>query len=312
MNKCKKCNVVILDDTDRCPLCKHVLESDGIPGESRYPDAIATARKFRFVENLVLFISIVAECLLIAINFQVDREVAWSLVIGIILLYGNVVLRMAILGKSGYLAKTVCLVLLAIVMLLGIDYLTGYRRWSLDYVLPGGIIAIDLALFILILINRRNWQSYMMSELLTILLSIVPVVLLQMRIIHFPYLAWGSLGVSVFLFLGTLILGDQRARTELKRRFHTFHSDAFHDLILHPDQCHLNEFSLYLLFFLPYFIPHFSQCQKQIFNVFHVKILMLQPYLSRQLLLRFISIYIQCSPSLYFFCCHYRNILLLI
>ena len=85
MNKCKKCNVVILDDTDRCPLCKHVLESDGIPGESRYPDAIATARKFRFVENLVLFISIVAECLLIAINFQVDREVAWSLVIGIIL-----------------------------------------------------------------------------------------------------------------------------------------------------------------------------------------------------------------------------------
>ena len=64
MNKCKKCNVVILDDTDRCPLCKHVLESDGIPGESRYPDAIATARKFRFVENLVLFISIVAECLL--------------------------------------------------------------------------------------------------------------------------------------------------------------------------------------------------------------------------------------------------------
>ena len=201
MNKCKKCNVVILDDTDRCPLCKHVLESDGIPGESRYPDAIATARKFRFVENLVLFISIVAECLLIAINFQVDREVAWSLVIGIILLYGNVVLRMAIL-------------------LLGIDYLTGYRRWSLDYVLPGGIIAIDLALFILILINRRNWQSYMMSELLTILLSIVPVVLLQMRIIHFPYLAWGSLGVSVFLFLGTLILGDQRARTELKRRFH--------------------------------------------------------------------------------------------
>ena len=128
--------------------------------------------------------------------------------------------RMAILGKSGYLAKTVCLVLLAIVMLLGIDYLTGYRRWSLDYVFPGGIIAIDLALFILILVNRRNWQSYMMSELLTILLSIVPVVLLQMRIIHFPYLAWGSLGVSVFLFLGTLILGDQRARTELKRRFH--------------------------------------------------------------------------------------------
>ena len=220
MNKCKKCNVVILDDTDRCPLCKHVLESDGIPGESRYPDAIATARKFRFVENLVLFISIVAECLLIAINFQVDREVAWSLVIGIILLYGNVVLRMAILGKSGYLAKTVCLVLLAIVMLLGIDYLTGYRRWSLDYVLPGGIIAIDLALFILILINRRNWQSYIMWQIFMILCSFVPIVLYLTGIIYVPYLALAALGTSVFLFLGTLIIGDRRARVELKRRFH--------------------------------------------------------------------------------------------
>ena len=74
-------------------------------GREPVSGCIATARKFRFVENLVLFISIVAECLLIAINFQVDREVAWSLVIGIILLYGNVVLRMAILGKSGYLPK---------------------------------------------------------------------------------------------------------------------------------------------------------------------------------------------------------------
>ena len=220
MNKCKKCNVVILDDTDRCPLCKHVLESDGIPGESRYPDAIATARKFRFVENLVLFISIVAECLLIAINFQVDREVAWSLVIGIILLYGNVVLRMAILGKSGYLAKTVCLVLLAIVMLLGIDYLTGYRRWSLDYVFPGGIIAIDLALFILILINRRNWQSYMMLQIFLILMSMIAVILAGVKVITFPYPAFCALAASSFLFLGTLIIGDVRARTELKRRFH--------------------------------------------------------------------------------------------
>ncbi len=237
MNKCKKCNVVILDDTDRCPLCKHVLESDGIPGESRYPDAIATARKFRFMENLVLFISIVAECLLIAINFQVDREVAWSLVIGIILLYGNVVLRMAILGKSGYLAKTVCLVLLAIVMLLGIDYLTGYRRWSLDYVFPGGIIAIDLALFILILVNRRNWQSYVgtaddIAEHCTGGIAADENHSFSISGMRVPR------GIG-FLFLGTLILGDQRARTELKRRFHTIESEASGKRMRWQKCCHI-------------------------------------------------------------------------
>ena len=151
MNRCQKCNVVILDDTDRCPLCQHVLETDGTKGENRYPDAIEVTRRFRFLENLVLFLSIVVETILVIINYTVDKDVAWSLIAGNILLYLNVVLRMAVLGKSGYMAKTVSLILLAVVLLLGIDYLTGYNRWSLDYVFPGGILAIDVTLLVLIL-----------------------------------------------------------------------------------------------------------------------------------------------------------------
>ena len=87
-------------------------------------------------------------------------------------------------------------------------------------VLPAGVLAMDLMLLILILVNRRNWQSYMMSQIFTLLLSVVPVILYLINVIHFPYLAWIAFGASAFLFLGTLILGDRRARTELKRRFH--------------------------------------------------------------------------------------------
>ena len=69
MNRCQKCNVVILDDTDRCPLCQHVLETDGTKGENRYPDAIEVTRRFRFLENLVPFLSIVVETILVIINY---------------------------------------------------------------------------------------------------------------------------------------------------------------------------------------------------------------------------------------------------
>ncbi|MCI7108411.1 MAG: DUF6320 domain-containing protein [Lachnospiraceae bacterium] len=220
MNRCQKCNVIILDDTDRCPLCQHVLQSDGGMAENAYPNAIAVTKRFRFWENLFLFLSILVESLLVWINYSVNPEVAWSLVVGLILIYANAVFRMAVVGKSGYMFKTLTLVILAIVMLLGIDYLTGYRRWSLDYVLPCGVLALDLVLIILMLVNRRNWQSYMMPQLFTILLSLIPVILRVMGVIQFPYLVWIALAASVFLFLGTLILGDQRARTELKRRFH--------------------------------------------------------------------------------------------
>ena len=209
-----------MDDTDRCPLCKHVLESGDEPSVDAYPNAIGVNRRFRLLENILLFLSIVAACLMVAINHITDPEVAWSLVACLVLVYANAVLRMAILGKSGYMFKTLSLVILAVLMLLGIDYLTGYRGWSLDYVLPLGVLLIDLALFVLTLVNRRNWQSYMMAQILAILLSMIPVGLRLGGIIRFPYLVWIAFAASVFLFLGTLIIGDRRARTELKRRFH--------------------------------------------------------------------------------------------
>lgn len=220
MNKCQKCNVIIMDDTDRCPLCQHVLESDGEKMANRYPNAIAVTKRFRFMENLILFLSILVESLLLLINHNFTTKVPWALIVGLVLVYINVVLRLVLIGKNGYLLQTLSLVLLAVFLMFGIDFLTGYRKWSLDYVLPAGILALDLALFVLTLVNRKGWQSYLIPQLFMILLSLVPVILRETGIIQFPYLVWTALAASCFLFLGTLILGDRRSRTELKRRFH--------------------------------------------------------------------------------------------
>jgi hypothetical protein len=111
-------------------------------------------------------------------------------------------------------------VLLAVATLFGIDFLTGYRGWSVSYVMPAVLLALDVTLVILMLVNRRNWQSYMMPQILTILLSLIPVFFRKAGAMRSTYLVWIALLVSVVLFVGTLILGDRRARTELKRRFH--------------------------------------------------------------------------------------------
>lgn len=220
MSKCKNCGVEILDRTQKCPFCQCVLETgDGGP-EPMYPDVRVTVRRFRFFENLVLFLSILAETVLLAINYMMDSAMWWSLIVGLILIYANVVLRLAVVGRSGYQFKTVSLVVMAVLILLLIDYLTSYRGWAVNYVYPSAVLLMDLGILVLMIVNHRNWQSYMMIQLLTILMSLVPVILLAVGVVTFPYLALIALFVSVFLFLGTLILGDQRARTELKRRFH--------------------------------------------------------------------------------------------
>ncbi len=220
MSKCKNCGLQILDRTQKCPLCQCVLETGDKEQDSMYPDVRVAVRRFRFFENLVLFLSILAETVMLVINYMTASALLWSLIVGLILIYANVVLRLAIMGRSGYQFKTVSLVVMAIVILMAIDYLTSYKGWSLNFVFPAGILLMDLGIIVLMIVNHRNWQSYMMIQILTILMSLIPVILLAAGVVTFPYLALIALFVSVFLFLGTLILGDQRARTELKRRFH--------------------------------------------------------------------------------------------
>ena len=209
MSRCKQCNVEILDETERCPLCHSVLEKT-VEVENMYPNVRTMTRRLALLSRIYLFVAILVEALLIYLNVLSDSEMFWSAIPGLAMLYGYLVLRYAILGKSGYKGKIIVLTLIAILMVVAIDFVVGYR----------GILLVDAGILILMCINRRNWQSYMMWQIFMILCSVVPLVLYAVGIVTAPILALLAFAFSTALFLGTLIIGDRRARTELRRRFH--------------------------------------------------------------------------------------------
>ena len=219
MSRCKQCNVEILDETERCPLCHSVLEKT-VEVENMYPNVRTMTRRLALLSRIYLFVAILVEALLIYLNVLSDSEMFWSAIPGLAMLYGYLVLRYAILGKSGYKGKTIVLTLIAILMVVAIDFVVGYRGWSVNYALPSAILLVDVGILILMCINRRNWQSYMMWQSFMILCSVVPLVLYAVGIVTAPILAVLAFAFSAALFLGTLIIGDRRARTELRRRFH--------------------------------------------------------------------------------------------
>jgi len=219
MAECKKCGVHITDDTDRCPFCRCVLEDDGIKGENVYPDTEEKVKFWRILRKIILFLSLCAiGGMLIALYMGADIF-NWTVVVTLILLYVNVSIYMSITGKIGYMFKTLFLTLLALLILIGIDYFTGYNRWSFDYTLPSGIIFLNVVCVLLMIINRRNWQSYISFQLFNIFWSVVIAVLLRLGIIRQPVLVIIAVSASVFVFAGTLIFGGRRASDELKRRF---------------------------------------------------------------------------------------------
>ncbi len=205
-----------------CPLCHSVLTGDTEMAEtpSMYPNMLKSVRKWRFVERLVLFLSIVTIAALILANFIGTPFVAWTIIISLILVYVNTTLRMAITGKVGYRSKTLILTFLAVGILIGIDALTGYIGWSLNVILPSAILFLSLAVFILIFVNIRNWQSYIPMEILQVFLSLVLILLHIVGVITYPNIVYIATLVSVLLLSGTVILGGDRAKRELYRRFH--------------------------------------------------------------------------------------------
>lgn len=219
MGKCRNCRVEILDVTERCPLCHSILEESG-ELENMYPDVRLRTRWLMWVSRVYLFCAIVLECILFGINLHTGHRIWWSAITGLALLYVYLVLRYAILGKSGYKTKIFILVLIGILSAVAADFATGYRGWSVNYVLPAGIVLVDVIIVGCMICNRRNWQSYMMWQLLMILCSLIPAAFSLAGLEQRRYMAFLPLAVSCALFLGTLIIGDRRARVELKRRFH--------------------------------------------------------------------------------------------
>lgn len=253
MAKCRQCNVTISDDTTVCPLCRCVVEAEpggcedmtaagngnfadaqahaaagnesGALGDyasgriNEYPDVWLKQRRIKRVSNLILLAVLAASAVLATLNI-VFSDRWWCLIPIAAMVYGYVVFRMLFVSRKGYRWKTFFPMGLALGLILIIDLDTGFYGWSLNYVFPAGILVTDLIIVILMLTNIRNWQSYMIMQIIMIAVSCVPAAMWMAGIITSPLLSLIALGISVFMFLGALILGDRTARGEMRRRFH--------------------------------------------------------------------------------------------
>lgn len=221
MRECKNCRVEILDDTSVCPLCKSVLEMNGEhPKSTGYPDVKAVSRKLNFIVRLYSFLAIVIESILIFFNYLYFHGVWWSAISGICILYFYMTLKYSLQKSGGYKTVIVAQVVGAVLLVIAADNIVGYRGWSVNYVLPSAILLLEATIVILMVLNASNWQSYILMQILTVVVSLICVILWKVCVITSPVLSMVSLAVSLCMLLGTLIFGERKAKAELKRRFH--------------------------------------------------------------------------------------------
>ena len=230
MNRCRKCNVNVMDDSIVCPLCKSVLElSEDVDKQKKlgiyqskpvsYPDVVKTRKIIRFVIRLSVFLSILVEALLILINVLNYKGTPWSLVTGAAFVYICFTIIYSFQRNVSHRAKLAMQMLALIPLILIIDYTYGANGWSVNYGIPIIMLTMELVVFILSMVNFRNCQLYLMVSLVGIIASLICAIVVKVKNYDFRLLSIIAVCVSVFVFALIVFLGDKKSTSELAKRF---------------------------------------------------------------------------------------------
>jgi hypothetical protein len=164
--------------------------------------------------------SVIAGSASLIINFLTFDGFLWSLITVVGILYLWVVISHSVANHINIASKIFVQAFLGSVFIVLVDYLVGYRGWSVNYVIPSIFSAADIAIVIIILINRMNWRNYMLYQFVIALLGFAPLLLYLIRLSDNPIFVIISTSLSALSLLGTFIFGDKTVKSELRRRLH--------------------------------------------------------------------------------------------
>ncbi len=218
MYTCEKCGVRVIGSPPCCPLCQGPLTGEA--GEDVYPDIPFTGKPNRLLFRLLVLgtAAAAAGCGAALLCLPEYSAAALSALAG--MASGWLMVGITIKKRDRPLKAVFWQVCATSLLALAWDYGTGWRGWSLDFVLPILYTCTVLAMAVIARVLRLRPSDYLVYLVLTILLGLVPLLLLLTGALRVKYPAGICAAVSV-AFLTALILFEGSAlRDELLRRLH--------------------------------------------------------------------------------------------
>jgi hypothetical protein len=216
----------VLVDTDRktCPLCFDILQNvDDKPVlNPTYPKPTPTPAHYNVFIRIVTFFTIIGIFSSVLVNIFTYREskTLWSVIVILGLLYFWVLLKSTFRVKSNVPMRLVLQMLTLSLLVIGIDLVTGFSRWSLNYVIPFLSMASLLSMISLLIGSNVRFGDYLLYLLAAIILGFIPIIIWLFKVsdVLWPSLAAASL--SFVTIVGMIVFADKSTKEELKKRFH--------------------------------------------------------------------------------------------
>lgn len=215
---CENCNVHLSGKYMRCPLCKGTLTGEADGAETSFP--VIPLHIDHALLMRLSFGSLVIAAVSIAVNLIFPSRGWWALfvVFGIVSFWISLSL---VLKKNKNIPKTVLWQVGALSLLAYIwDYFTGFRGWSLNFVLPILCTSAMVTMSVIAKIKKLDIQNYIFYLVIDCVFGILSFTLLVIGRTT-ETIPSAICFVSTIVFLAALLIFQGKAlRDEIQRRFH--------------------------------------------------------------------------------------------
>jgi len=184
-----------------------------------YPK-IVNVKKSRQIINILRIISVFLSIILMIINYATSSKLSWSIVAiaGLIYLWFSIFYA---LDKSVNLASyTFFQMIGGSVLLFVIDYVFGFKKWSLSIGIPIVIMVSNISMVIITMLKYRKYTRYALYEILILLFSIIYNIIISMASNHSPFLNIITFWISITNLSFILILNFDVIKVEFQKKFH--------------------------------------------------------------------------------------------
>lgn len=223
MKYCKNCKVKVDTDRNYCPLCFRELQDDGQPQSGEYPFLARTKNEHftknnTFILKLFIFISICAVAICGLVDWWVNKDFGWSMLVLASILYIWILINHTILSRRGVFEKIIIQLLGLMFILYVCQKLSFKRDWLASYVFPSISIA-TLSTLLMITFIRRD-KSWVLSFVAVIILLTGVSVFFFLRLDKFYILNIINLTLCALSLLGYFTFGYSFIKTEFFKKFH--------------------------------------------------------------------------------------------
>ncbi len=220
MKHCEKCRVNVIGKRKSCPLCQGLLTGRDDEQEESFPQIITIYKQYNMFFKIMLLISIIIASISVAINIMLPKAGAWSLFIigGLVSVWVSLI---SAINKRNNIPKNIVYQVMIISSAVVLwDYMTHWKGWSIDYVIPLVCVFAMISMAVISKFMKLHIEDYILYIIIDGIFGIVPIIFIAFGGLKVLYPSLICVVGSIISLSAILLFEGDSMREEMKKRLH--------------------------------------------------------------------------------------------